>query len=382
MVNEADLQSTTVHAAKRKFSRKPLALAAASLMLAVVALPASAGWWNASPSLSIGSTTINVRTKGALGNGVHNDTAAIQAAINALPSSGGTVYVPAGRYMIDASRSVVMRSHTRLQLASNAELDVIPNSLTRYYVVKAWNVNNVEIVGGKMVGDRTRHRGNGGEWGYGINISGSTKVLVKNLHLSNFWGDGMWIGGIGYGSRLVKSTYVTVNNIVSTNNRRQGLSIGPSNYVYIANSTFSNTNGTLPQAGIDIEPLTQGVASNVRMYNIVLSGNRGNGLEMHNNITGIVMTNSTLTGNYGFGALAVSSTGLTMTNNNATKNGLSGIGMSGTSHNVAINSNSLKYNSTRYVSPSKPGGTANRDLQLGGGTWNISHSGNAYTPRR
>ncbi|MEP7098191.1 MAG: glycosyl hydrolase family 28-related protein, partial [Dokdonella sp.] len=55
--------------------------------------------------------TINVRDKGAKGDGVHDDTAAIQAAIDALPAAGGTVTIPDGNYMIDATRSIELRSN-------------------------------------------------------------------------------------------------------------------------------------------------------------------------------------------------------------------------------------------------------------------------------
>lgn len=41
----------------------------------------------------------SVRNYGATGNGVTNDTAAVQAAIDAIPASGGTVYFPAGTYL-------------------------------------------------------------------------------------------------------------------------------------------------------------------------------------------------------------------------------------------------------------------------------------------
>lgn len=43
---------------------------------------------------------VSVKDFGAVGDGVTNDTAAIQTAIDSLPASGGTVYVPAGTYLV------------------------------------------------------------------------------------------------------------------------------------------------------------------------------------------------------------------------------------------------------------------------------------------
>jgi hypothetical protein len=385
MTNQHDTQSTARPAAtKRGFPmKKHLMIAIASLSLSAVALPAAAAtWWNATPNISIGSTTINVKNKGALGNGSHNDTAAFQAAINALPSSGGTVYVPAGRYMIDATKSIHLRSHTRLRLDPSAELVVIPNSAGRYFLVRVDNVNNVEIVGGKMTGDRARHKGSTGEWGFGIYVTGASKVFVHNVSVSEFWGDGLFVGGNGKNARLVRSNYVTINNVTSSHNRRQGISIGPSQHLYIVNSTFKNTQGTLPQAGMDIEPQDQGPVDTVRIEKNTFSGNRGNGIELHTNISGITLTGNTLTGNYGFGSLAINAAGLTFTNNNANRNGLAGVGMSSKTHNSSIRNNKLQYNSTRYMSPTRAGGADNRDVQIGKKTYSISLSGNQLTPDR
>ncbi len=131
--------------------RRKILAAATMLALSAVALPAAAtNWWNPTPTLAIGAASINVQNMGAIGNGAMDCTAAFQAAINALPSTGGTIVVPAGTYMINALTGISLRSHTRLQLASGAVLQAIPNSADRYWIVKAWNVNNVEILGGAM----------------------------------------------------------------------------------------------------------------------------------------------------------------------------------------------------------------------------------------
>jgi hypothetical protein len=51
---------------------------------------------------------VNVRDLGAVGNGVANDTAAFNAAIAAVPN-GGTIYVPAGVYMVASTLDVKLK---------------------------------------------------------------------------------------------------------------------------------------------------------------------------------------------------------------------------------------------------------------------------------
>ncbi|WP_161805627.1 right-handed parallel beta-helix repeat-containing protein [Frateuria defendens] len=355
--------------------------------MSATALPAAAAdWWRTTPSLSIGSTTINVRDKGARGDGQHDDTAAIQAAINALPSSGGTVVIPSGIYMINAQSSISLRSHVRLQLASTAQLNVIPNGSERYYLIKAWKVNNVEITGGRIVGDRAKHRGSTGEWGYGINILASSKVYVHDIEASEFWGDGLYVGAIGSAGSAIASADVTINRVVSTGNRRQGLSITPADRVYVVNSTFSNTNGTKPEAGIDIEPQTQGNSTNIRIENTTLAGNQGNGLEVHDHVSGLVVKGSTIKSNKGFGIYTGSPSKGTISANTITVNGLDGVGITRTSHDFQITGNTMTYNSANYflsrgLSVYTQGANGStRDLQVASSAYNISVSGNKYTP--
>src|ERR1700682_2367107 len=49
------------------------------------------------------SSTVSVKGFGAKGDGVTNDQPAIQAAIESLAATGGTVYVPAGDYRLRGS---------------------------------------------------------------------------------------------------------------------------------------------------------------------------------------------------------------------------------------------------------------------------------------
>lgn len=369
------------------FPRKALVMAIASLALAAVALPATAAnWYTASPVIMIGSTSVNVRNFGAMGNGTNDDTAAFQAAINALPKAGGTVTVPTGTYMINALKGVSMRSNTRLSMVSDAKLAAIPNNQQRYWVLKVWSVNNVEISGGSIVGERTAHTGRGGEWGYGINISGSTAVSVHDIAISNSWGDGILVGATGSGANAVLSSNVTLNHVTSTNNRRQGLTIAPSQQVYVVNSSFTKSNGTAPQAGIDIEPMTQGATRQVRIENTVLSGNVGNGIEMQDYVSAVVVTGSTIENNQGYGIFAKNVKNLLITGNTIDENYLFGVALQSQTNNAQIDSNTVMWNGAAWFyahnQPVTNKGTEPRDITIATSTFNTSQTNNVISPTR
>ena len=64
------------------------------------------------------SFTLNVRRFGAVGDGVHDDTAAIQAAINCCPKKG-RVLIPAGVYKV---LPIFLKSHVRIEIQKGATL--------------------------------------------------------------------------------------------------------------------------------------------------------------------------------------------------------------------------------------------------------------------
>ncbi|RDS83534.1 hypothetical protein DWU98_04105 [Dyella monticola] len=369
-----------------KLNRKML-VSAASLALSMVTFPAFAtNWWTQTPSVSIGSTVLNVRNFGAMGNGSTDDTKAIQAAINALPSSGGTIDVPDGTYMINALDGISLRSHTRLSLASGAALKAIGNNARRYWVVKVWNANNVEIVGGGIIGDRYSHYGNnGGEWGYGINISSSDNVYVHDITVQDCWGDGLLIGALGSGKGMVEATNVTLNRVTSKNNRRQGMSITPSNRVYVVNSTFTGTNGTAPQSGIDIEPRAQGWASQIRLENTNLSGNDGNGLELHHNVDALTLYKVTAENNKGFGVYSGGPKNVSITDSTLSQNYLFGVDLAVDTTYVTLADNTINYNGDAwYYAHGKSifsKSTTPRDIEIAPTATNITQSNNIISPK-
>ena len=77
----------------------------------------------AQPEPNPASAWISVLDHGANGGDTKDDTAGIQAAIDALPSTGGRVFFPSGRYYLDSSKSAAgMFHHIRVRGLTNVTL--------------------------------------------------------------------------------------------------------------------------------------------------------------------------------------------------------------------------------------------------------------------
>ncbi|MEZ0469171.1 right-handed parallel beta-helix repeat-containing protein [Luteimonas salinilitoris] len=328
-------------AARRNFLGHLAALAAAAAAggaILAVARPAAAA------ARARGSARIDVREHGASGDGVSDDTAAFQAAIDALPDDGGTVRVPPGAYLIDPTRSVRLRSRMHLAMADGARLLAKANAAPRAYVLLAQEVRDVEISGGRIVGDRDTHLAESGEWGHGIRIRGCVGVTVRDIRISHCWGDGISAGGImarGRPSRPGRD--YLFENVLCTGNRRQGLTIGSSRRVRIRGCEFSDTGGTPPGAGIDIEPDTD-VARDVVIEDCLIHGNRGPGISLYKRAAEVTIRKCTIERNRGDGILAVTAIDCVFADNTIRNNGLKGILVRTGSRNVRITGNRFKAN--------------------------------------
>ena len=297
---------------RRAFIRNSMLLAAPIAL--GVSLPAAAY-----TARTRGSTTRNVKNYGAVGNGSHDDTSGIQAAINSLPSTGGTVYIPAGTYMIDTSRKINLRSKMHLKLDPGAILKAKTSSLSRHYIVYVNGKYDVEISGGRLVGDRDTHRYGSGthEWGHGIQILGGARITVRDLHVSKCTGDGVCLGG--------HVTDVVIGNIVSTNNRRQGLSLTQCSNVKVYDSEFSYTKGTSPECGIDIEPDGDNTCSTVLIQNCRMNNNAKYGINIWQRVSGVTINRCTLERNGSLGMGTYRCSNIKFTNNTVRYNSATGV---------------------------------------------------------
>ncbi|BCT93322.1 hypothetical protein LYSHEL_23460 [Lysobacter helvus] len=341
---------------RRTFLRNAL-LAGVPLALGGVAFGASAATVRRTPTLQSiyappartrGATVLDVRKYGAFGDGVHDDTAAFNAAIKALPADGGTVTVPAGNYLINAVTSINLRSKMHLQLDPAATLVCKPNAEEKAYVIYAYKVSDVEISGGRVTGDRYNHLGTTGEWGHAVFVRGSQRVTVRDMLLSDCWGDGMSIGAaLVFNGDPIPSEDVVVANVVCTNNRRQGLSIGRGNNVVIRDSEFSNSNGTAPECGIDIEPDDPGISNVVSIENCVLRGNKKYGLMAYKRSTNTSIRRCTIEKNGSCGIVTVGTNSMRIEANTIRLNSATGVYIQDGSNDCEITGNTFYGNYAR-----------------------------------
>lgn len=217
----------------------------------------------------------------AIANDGIEDTQAIQSAIDHISSDGGGIATfPKGVYLIDATKSIILKNNVTLKFNEGAILKVIPNSAAYYEVLRIHDVKKVSILGKlTIVGDRKEHIGQEGQWGFGISIRGSEEVIIKNVQIQDCWGDGIYIGST---EQQNYSKNITIENPVLKNNRRQGISIISAVNLKIIKPVITDTNGTSPESGIDIEPNqhTERIV-NVNIINPNLFNNLGYGILIH-----------------------------------------------------------------------------------------------------
>ncbi len=318
-----------------------------------------------------GPARVDVRSHGALGNGSRDDTDSFQSAIDALPASGGTVLVPAGDYLIDPVRSVRLRSRMHLQLATGARLIAKANPAERAYVLNAQGVSDVEISGGRIIGERDSHLGSTGEWGHGIMIRGASKVTVHDLHVSHCWGDGVSIGGSKIDGVIVPSRDVVIARVQCVGNRRQGLTIGRSRQVRVYDSSFTDTGGILPGCGIDVEPDAGDIASDVVIANCLVMRNQGAGIQLYRRASNVTIRDCTIEANRGHGVLSIAAQDCIITANRIRQNGLGGIGLRPGTRNFSVNGNDFAHNGPAYSAKANKPLKRNRHVSIAEKTQSI-----------
>ena len=219
------------------------------------------------PIVSLASAGVsiyfNVKSYGATGNGVTDDSNAIRSAIAAaVAAGGGTVYFPDGTYVISQNGSSPSGGYCLLLSAS---VSLLGQSTTGTVLFLAANqhvaVRPIEITGTNLSISNLSINGNGGNQTEfpdaglhraGIFTQGASWITIQNVISENNSGDGINL----FGETAFPTSNIYILNCQFINNQRTGMAPGGNNVqnVTIIGCTFTGNEQSQFEAEMDAVP--------------------------------------------------------------------------------------------------------------------------------
>lgn len=233
---------------------------------------------------------INVQDHGAVGDGTTDDTSAIQAAISALPTGGGTLYFPAASsfYAISSGFTLSGLSNIMITGTAGAEIrfiagtvDTVYNSWPNYAkdsIFRLLNCNDILIENLKLnsnISNRTAHASTE-SFNSCLTIAACNRVTVRKCFITEGMTDGIIVM---YNQGGTLSTQATITDCTITKCRRNNISLIGQNGATVKSCLLDaagTVQGVSPKAGLDIEPDgTTGRSLNVVVQANTLTNNAG-----------------------------------------------------------------------------------------------------------
>lgn len=209
-------------------------VAVASLMLAgLLALAALV------PAANAGTSVFNVRDYGAVGDGLADDTAAIQAAIDQAARVGGSVYVPSGTYIVSqqGANPYALRLASGITVYGDGSASLIklaPNQDRWTRVLSGSGISNV-VLRDFAVDGSDDQQATWSEQRHGVFISRASNVTCQRLLVRNTSGDGIFY--YGGSSGLIENCTAIGGAILE--NARVGINFQGANGLVVRNNTVT-----------------------------------------------------------------------------------------------------------------------------------------------
>jgi Pectate lyase superfamily protein/Putative Ig domain len=217
----------------------------------------------------------NVKLYGAHGDGITDDTNAVQEAISAARAAGSAlVYFPpsSGCYMV-----------ARLTFYSNLSYtgenpDVCLKAIVRGAPLIATPATsafaNATISNLTLDGNAASFTGHDC-----LDLRGPTNVVIDHVTTTRCGEDGIYVTGWGTGSNPAGlGDGLLITNLTSSYNGRNGMSIIAGRNITVRDSLFEHHTMSAPFAGVDVEPNTAAQsAENITFENCTFRDNAYNG---------------------------------------------------------------------------------------------------------
>lgn len=173
-------------------------------------------------AVSVGPAFFNVKGYGAEGDGVTDDTAAINAALAAADAAGGgTVLFPYGRYLISspiyAAPGTCLRGSER-SAPSATEIFLSAGFAGDGAIVATGYRDNISANQGSFTVKNLRLNGNGVAGVHGIITLGSSTFIQgcivvafggDGIRLTRFTDNGTGLSGVGLNAQMIVNNYIT-----------------------------------------------------------------------------------------------------------------------------------------------------------------------------
>lgn len=218
----------------------------------------------------------SVKSEGAVGDGVADDTIAL---VNTF-QRGGNIYIPNGIYNFNPTYTLSPSNDSSIVFGPNATIKLLPHDIGSYDIIEILRKKNVKIYNVNLDGNRDENSATTGMYGHGIYVRESSNITISGGLIENCWGDGIYLGGA---SSLSTETNhdITISGVVANNNRRHGVTIISADGVMLESCELSNSHGLTPSDGIDIEPnYANNTIDNIVIRNSKISGNNGYGVDI------------------------------------------------------------------------------------------------------
>jgi hypothetical protein len=144
--------------------------------------------------------TVNVRNFGALGDGIHDDISAFEAALAALRPSGGVLYVPAGTYILKKYRMGALElSESDITISGEGfERSILRMAPVTYsgatHIILLQGVTRVTIRDLTLDGNYPNASYNE-QQSHGVEVRNSSDLRFERVRFMRLYGDGIRLVG-------------------------------------------------------------------------------------------------------------------------------------------------------------------------------------------
>jgi Ca2+-binding RTX toxin-like protein len=243
---------------------------------------------------------VSVSQFGAVGDGKTNDTAALQSALNYVKAHGGTLNFEAGRtYMV--SRELTIANADDFKIDGNgATIKMAAGAPVAwgYGILRIESSDRFAVTELTLDGNRATRSTGVEAPAMNVHIKNSHDFSFSDVKAINAVVDGFYVHAADQANRSTYTKNGLFLNCQADNGFRQGMSIINGENIQVIGGAYTNTHGTKPAAGIDVEA-NPGTAipgnNNILIQGVKFTGNDGFGVKLVN--YGLP-TNITVEGSY------------------------------------------------------------------------------------